>query len=494
MMKKTVCWMLLAVLLVFPFAALAEGTVWREGTTETFTASGGISAEQALQGYIDRAFGLSSGIVPRAEPRGSLLKGKEEKLYRCLVTEIQKVASGERTSTDIQIPCNQLLDSLSYTAEDLQVEAIIQDGAFTQEARDSFSKKIYIDADTVLDALLADLPYDLYWYNKAAGGGISYGWGSSYYISSSRVYFQDDAYYSVKFSVANEFSAPGATDAYTMNPALPAAIQTAKQNVEAIVEDYQTKSDIDKLTAYKKDICDRVEYNDPAAAGGIAYGNPWQLIWVFDDDPATKVVCEGYSKAFKYLCDLSEFQTKLTVSLMSGDMWVDDEEGEAHMWNLVAMGNGKNYLVDVTNCDGDAVGAPDLLFMTGYAYKSPEGDTYGYKGRKDCMVYYAYDSDTVLLYSNDELAASEDAFDPSAYPAANLYGYTLTIPEDTVYIDSQAFADLGEPVNILIRRSDVTIADDAFSGSEVILIGPAELKTWADQQGIPFVLISNLPE
>ena len=492
-MKKTVCCMLLAVLLVLPFAALAEGTVWQEGTTETFTASGGISAEQALQGYIDRAFGLSSGIVPRAEPRGSLLKGKEEKLYRYLVTEIQKVASGERTSTDIQIPCNQLLDSLSYTAEDLQVEAIIQDGAFTQEARDSFSKKIYIDADTVLDALLADLPYDLYWYNKAAGGGISYGWGSSYYISSSRVYFQDDAYYSVKFSVANDFSAPGATDAYTMNPALPAAIQTAKQNVEAIVEDYQTKSDIDKLTAYKKEICDRVEYNFPAAAGGIAYGNPWQLIWVFDDDPATTVVCEGYSKAFKYLCDLSKFQTKLTVSLMSGDMWVDDEEAGPHMWNLVAMGNGKNYLVDVTNCDGYSIGAPDLLFMKGYTVH-PDSRTYGYDVGHGTMVYYYYDDGTLSLYSAEELAAHGEAFDNASYPAANLYGYTLTIPEDTVYIDSQAFADLGEPVNILIRRGDVTIADDAFSGSEVILIGPAELKTWADQQGIPFVLISDLPE
>ncbi len=110
------------------------------------------------------------------------------------------------------------------------------------------------------------------------------------------------------------------------------------------------------------------------------------------------------------------------------------------------------------------------------------------------MVYYYYDDDTMILYSAEELAAHGEAFDPSAYPAANLYGYTLTIPENTVYIDSQAFADLGEPVNILIRRGDVTIADDAFSGSEVILIGPAELKTWADQQGIPFVLISDLPE
>ena len=137
MMKKTVCWMLLAVLLVFPFAALAEGTVWQEGTTETFTASGGISAEQALQGYIDRAFGLSSGIVPRAEPRGSLLKGKEEKLYRYLVTEIQKVASGERTSTEFIIPCTQLSYQSSYTAKDLGITAITNNGSITEEARNA---------------------------------------------------------------------------------------------------------------------------------------------------------------------------------------------------------------------------------------------------------------------------------------------------------------------------------------------------------------------
>lgn len=492
-MKKTVCCMLLAVLLVFPFAALAEGTVWQEGTTETFTASGGISAEQALQGYIDRAFGLSSGIAPRAEPRGSLLKGKEAKVYEYLAKEIKKVASGERTSTEFEIPYTVYLDQTSYDAEELGVDNIVLDNAITDEAVNSISKKTEVDIGTVQKALLVDYPYDLYWYDKTAGWhtsseGITAHYSGMWYLSLAGDHI------TVTLHVAKEYSATNEIGKTAMNPNLPAAIQTAAQNVKTIVQENKGNSDIEKLITYKMEICNRVEYNDPAAAGGIAYGNPWQLIWVFDDDPATTVVCEGYSKAFKYLCDLSEFQTKLTVSLMSGDMWVDDEEAGPHMWNLVAMGNGKNYLVDVTNCDGDAVGAPDLLFMTGYAYKSPDGDTYGYKGRKDCMVYYAYDSDTVLLYSNDELAASETAFDPSAYPAANLYGYTLTIPEDTVYIDSQAFADLGEPVNILIRRGDVTIAADAFSGSEVILIGPAELETWADQQGIPFVLISDLPE
>ena len=491
-MKKTVCWMLLAVLLAFPFAALAEGTVWQEGTTETFTASGGISAEQALQGYIDRAFGLSSGIVPRAEPRGSLLKGKEAEVYEYLAEEIKKVASGQRTSTEFEIPYTVYLDQTSYDAEELGVDNIVLDNAITDEAVNSISKKTDVDMDTVQKALLVDYPYDLYWYDKTAGWqtsseGITAHYSGKWYLSLAGDHI------TVTLHVAKEYSATNERGTTVMNPVLPAAIQTAKQNMEAIVEDYQAKSDIDKLIAYKKEICDRVEYNDPAAAGGIAYGNPWQLIWVFDDDPATTVVCEGYSKAFKYLCDLSEFQTKLTVSLMSGDMWVDDEEAGPHMWNLVAMGNGKNYLVDVTNCDGNSIGAPDLLFMKGYTVH-PDSRTYGYDVGHGTMVYYYYDNGTLSLYSAEELAAHGEAFDPASYPAANLYGYTLTVPENTVYIDSQAFADLGEPVNILIRRGDVTIADDAFSGSEVILIGPAELETWADQQGIPFVLISDLPE
>ena len=36
---------------------------------------------------------------------------------------------------------------------------------------------------------------------------------------------------------------------------------------------------------------------------GLPYGDPWQLIYVFDDDPDTNVVCEGYAKAFKYEAD-----------------------------------------------------------------------------------------------------------------------------------------------------------------------------------------------
>ena len=57
---------------------------------------------------------------------------------------------------------------------------------------------------------------------------------------------------------------------------------------------------------FKNEICNLVDYNNAAADSSTqtAYGDPWQMIWVFDENAETKVVCEGYSKAFQYLCDL----------------------------------------------------------------------------------------------------------------------------------------------------------------------------------------------
>ena len=50
------------------------------------------------------------------------------------------------------------------------------------------------------------------------------------------------------------------------------------------------------------------------------------------------VVCEGYAKAFKVLCD----RMAIPCVLVSGDA------GGAHMWNYVQMDDGKWYLIDAT--------------------------------------------------------------------------------------------------------------------------------------------------
>ena len=111
------------------------------------------------------------------------------------------------------------------------------------------------------------------------------------------------------------------------------------------------------------------------------------MIWVFDGDNSTKVVCEGYAKAFQYLCEKSTPQIKCYN--VTGTM------GGNHMWNVVEVGNAR-YLVDVTNCDDKMIGHPDKLFLK--AVKSTDGgkthvvngSTYTYDSRMDGLFCAGY--------------------------------------------------------------------------------------------------------
>ena len=107
------------------------------------------------------------------------------------------------------------------------------------------------------------------------------------------------------------------------------------------------KSDYEKLRAYNKAICEAVTYDYDAVKKDhgtyvVDHGDPWQLIWVFDGDPDTKAVCEGYSKAVQHLCDLTDFKSKTVQSII-----VSGHAGGGHMWNIVRMEDGKRYLVDI---------------------------------------------------------------------------------------------------------------------------------------------------
>lgn len=94
--------------------------------------------------------------------------------------------------------------------------------------------------------------------------------------------------------------------------------------------------------------------------------NPWQLVYVFDADSSTNTVCEGYAKAFQYLCDLTAFEDEDIYSyIVTGT--VSELTGQGlYMWNIVHMGANGNYLVDVTNCDQGMIGENNQLFLAGY--------------------------------------------------------------------------------------------------------------------------------
>lgn len=325
-----------------------------------------------------------SASAASAEDR---LDGFNEQMYNFLKTEIIAVANGEKTSTEFQISDSNGI--LKWTKEDLGVSAIISGGSFTAEALNAVNEKFdqCFDFERINNALMAELPYELFWYDKTKGiSMMTNRSGNSSEIKITSITF--------KFAVSADYG----NGTYTTDPAKIAGVSAAVNNAKAIVEKYVDKSDWEKLIAYKDEICQRVSYNHTAAdSSNVPYGNPWQMTSVFDDDASTNVVCEGYSKAFKYLCDITEFDSNVECYLVDGYMQGGTGEG-AHMWNVVKI-NGGTLMVDVTNCDEGTAGAPDKLFLQ---VGQKNGDWYAF----DCgtqTIYYTYSETEKDLHTDGYL-------------------------------------------------------------------------------------------
>ena len=214
---------------------------------------------------------------------------------------------------------------------------------------------------------------------------------------------------SISLPVLREYAVEGET--YRVNTETGTAVREAVDRAGSILSKYSASTDVEKLRGYCAEICDLVSYNDTAthdsanygytAGSGnkVVYGNPWQLVWVFDGDPATNVVCEGYAKAYQYLCDKTDFSDdKICCICASGFM---DTETNGHMWNIVTMENGRNYLVDVTNCDEGSVGSPDQLLLVGT--KVVESGWYRFTTKDGSVTSYKYTQDMLNMFTDSEL-------------------------------------------------------------------------------------------
>ena len=387
-MKKKILAALMAAVMLFTILPLGTlDTAWAEERASATAGEGSVSGGKLLEGYLYRLAGMdirsyengfnSSSMAATYSAKANL-NAEEQTVYNTLKAEIEKIASGQRKDTNIKTT-----------------------GVLGSQA----------SADKVWHALLSDLPYELYWHDKVIG--INY----AYTLAAGNTPFKDVTF---SFAVAQEFRGKDMTT--TNIPNVPAAVQTARSVVAANAP----KSDHDKLQAYRQYICDQVSYNYAAARGEYAnsYGNPWQLLWVFDGDSTTNVVCEGYAKSFKYLCDLTEESNGWT-----GDVETISVTGtmgtENHMWNIVRIGGG-NYLVDVTNCDTGMKGYPQKLFLRGAV-----GDGISYTVEN---TVYTYGTETRTGFAAADLKLSGTDYTPAAT--------TLTVPTMTLKADAAS----GQPV------------------------------------------------
>ena len=172
----------------------------------------------------------------------------------------------------------------------------------------------------VIAALLADCPYDLYWYNKTASTWFN-----------GRISGREVVEIDINFPAADAYAGPEIEQQYktkcTVDSKKTGAASSAAENARKIIEKHKAEKDYEKMESYKEEICDLTSYNYDAVKPGVAYGDPWQMIYVFDGDESTNVVCEGYAKAFQYLCDMSDFlDPGYNCCSVTGMMWEDAAE------------------------------------------------------------------------------------------------------------------------------------------------------------------------
>ena len=408
--------------------------------------------------------GAKAGTMRKAKKStGDRLSGQDRVIYDALKAAAGEIAGGQRESGVVEIPLTDLgIDpDKEYTAEDLGLEYIYREvdgeGDWNPSIGAAVSGLLTFDANLVFQALWTDCPYEMYWQK----GGISYpvglacsmgahwengGWVGTVTIKTDPLTFsmRVDSLYRLDEN-----------DAYSADREKTGAASAAAAFALSIVSDADAAGlgDYDRLVYYKDRICEEVVYNDDAAAdsGNYPDGGPWALIYVFDRDPGTNVVCEGYSEAFQYLCELTDFRSsRISVYSPTGTMTGGTGAGP-HKWNIVHMDDGLNYLADVTNSDEGSVGADGKLFLKGvtgsvnggyvraweqYQVQVEEEDgtyTYTYPAGS---VGYTYDDETRMLFSEEELTLSAQDYvpgselpDPTADDIAQIQAVSLFLTD-----------------------------------------------------------------
>ena len=388
---------------------------------------------------VDRAYAGSTGSGATTEVEEHEFTALEAKTYALLKKKFVSVVEGNERSTIFRIPVTDLGVPTSWTAADLGVPSLVENGAISQNAMNAIVGKLVCDTNYVVSSLMAELPYQLFWYDKTRGfylepqGTVNVWYDQG--IGNYKISFSGDLVYS--FYVCADY----ADGEFKVKDASVKRARQAAAEAKEIVRRYAALSDHDKLTVYKDEICNRVNYDEHARDGGVSYGDPWQLVSVFDEDRSTNVVCEGYAKAFQYLCDLTDFDSdKITCRIVTGTIG-DGSYTEAHMWNVVTMNDGKNYLVDTTNsvlyCSG--IGSPFLVGVS-------NGDWYGVNksfrvttltGNNSKDFYtYCYDTTTNNIYDEKYLKLAIGSYagnnSLAEHRVIDIKGYDLKVGESGI--------------------------------------------------------------
>ena len=384
------------------------------------------TSDNELEGYLYYLGGLKAPDTAASAPRRGVMRAKAvhtttEEIIQLLIPKIREFAEGADASTGDTAEAVITISQAEMEAVGIKTTLTRADLGLsdTDPINTVDIEALGYNGTTIFHQILSRLPYELYWMDKSyqktndLGNGyyeivdsaFSFNSGIKFWVygndPTNSMNYATAGPMTFTFKVSKDYAASGERGTtVAAKSKLSAAKETAAGAMQVVLNN-KNKNNYEKLVAYKDYICTQVEYDHTAADENYPYGDPWQLINVFRGKP---VVCEGYSKAFKYLCDLTWKDASPAVKcyLATGTMTGGTGAG-LHMWNIVTIG-GKNYLADVTNSDAGTIGQDGQLFLKG-AFGSVESD-YTVGG-----VRFIYDDGTKTVY-DEELVLSSSNYDP----------------------------------------------------------------------------------
>ena len=430
-MKRKRLWLAALILTVFvlPLASLspvraADETVLASADPEySLIKIEHEDNEKLFELYAAKLFGVEAAEIGEparspsrvaakgAMPTGDSLTEKERLVYNYLKTEAGKIANGEGATGYIRIPLEELGLKASCTASDLGLDYLydFDSGTVNPDLAAAIAAYTSVDCSAVFDRLYADCPYEFYWAAGETTRPSSFGYG----LSATGPDTLNPTTYNIGFKPDPLFHDTADTSslaAFAVDTAKTGAASRAKDCAQKIVNDAAGLSDYGKLVYYKDRICELVKYNDAAASSGgpsgYGSGSPWALIYVFDQDESTNVVCEGYAEAFQYLGMLTKFNDPNVCVYSVTGMMTGATGAGPHKWNIVHMDDGKNYIADITNSDEGTVGSDGSLFLKKYASGSVAAG-YTFNGSYGSTITFEYDDSTTRIFLSKDLTLSD---------------------------------------------------------------------------------------
>lgn len=348
-------------------------------------------------GLASPAFAATSSVSDYA---GVNMTVGERRIYNGLEQLVLDVFEGRTYDTTTTITLGER--EYGWTAQELGFSRLVND----QATIDAVSARLNESLTKIYVALEYNHPYELF-FTVWNSFSYTYDWwntGSELWLT--------DITLSMVVSPDYQWASPtGDWDpSFKVNIYEQVAAKNGQELAQRIVDENAGKSNYEKLQAYCAEICRLTDYDDERMSkyhtDQYVYGRQCQASSVFDGNQSTLTVCEGYAKAFKYLCDLTDWDGDVRCYLAEGfiDTGNGNPENNGHMWNVVRMEDGRYYLTDITIYETGGYG-PNVPLL---ACSNEDPASYNYQ-----QILYYYGDWNYGLFTNGWLPnISETPYQP----------------------------------------------------------------------------------